>query len=89
MVGQVWMAKDIIEAWGPYAGMTRENTVLLVIDQVNSCAHERCEAPESMVWIFSDGAIYLNIVFLRHFFESGVENLVDDGIPRWVFLLSS
>lgn len=29
-----------------YAGATKENTVLLVIDPVNSCAHERCETPE-------------------------------------------
>ncbi len=26
--------------------MTKDNTVLLVIDPVNSCAHEKCETPE-------------------------------------------
>jgi len=25
---------------------TKDNTVLLVIDPVNSCAHKRCETPE-------------------------------------------
>ncbi len=30
----------------PYDGMNKDNTVLLVIDPVNSCAHERCETPE-------------------------------------------
>ncbi|MBI2326413.1 cysteine hydrolase [Candidatus Collierbacteria bacterium] len=29
-----------------YQGMTKGNTVLLVIDPVNSCAHEKCETPE-------------------------------------------
>jgi|WetSurMetagenome_2_1015567.scaffolds.fasta_scaffold45411_4 nicotinamidase-related amidase len=30
----------------PYSAMTIENTALLVIDPVNSCAHEKCETPE-------------------------------------------
>lgn len=29
-----------------YKSMTKDNTALLVIDPVNSCAHERCETPE-------------------------------------------
>ncbi len=29
--------------------MTSENTILLVIDPVNSCAHERCETPEMKI----------------------------------------
>ncbi|MFZ2202644.1 MAG: cysteine hydrolase [Microgenomates group bacterium] len=29
-----------------YRDMTKKNIVLLVIDPVNSCAHERCETPE-------------------------------------------
>lgn len=29
-----------------YEGMNKDNTALLVIDPVNSCAHERCETPE-------------------------------------------
>lgn len=29
-----------------YAKMNRDNTALLVIDPVNSCAHENCETPE-------------------------------------------
>lgn len=33
----------------PYAEMTKDDTVLLVIDPVNSCAHERCETPESKI----------------------------------------
>lgn len=28
-----------------YRGMNKDNTALLVIDPVNSCAHERCETP--------------------------------------------
>lgn len=30
----------------PYLAMTKDNTVLLVIDPINSCAHEKCETPE-------------------------------------------
>lgn len=30
----------------PYSGMTKDNTVLFVIDPINSCAHEKCETPE-------------------------------------------
>lgn len=29
-----------------HQGMTKENTALLVIDPINSCAHENCETPE-------------------------------------------
>lgn len=29
-----------------YDGMTKDNTALVVIDPVNSCAHEQCETPE-------------------------------------------
>lgn len=29
-----------------YQGMTKNNTVLLVIDPINSCAHEKCEIPK-------------------------------------------
>ena len=29
-----------------YTGMNKNNTALLVIDPVNSCAHEKCETPE-------------------------------------------
>ncbi len=29
-----------------YDGMTKDNTALVVIDPINSCAHEKCETPE-------------------------------------------
>jgi len=29
-----------------YDGMNKNNTALLVIDPINSCAHEKCETPE-------------------------------------------
>ncbi|HBC44997.1 MAG: Isochorismatase family protein [Candidatus Collierbacteria bacterium GW2011_GWB1_45_35] len=34
----------------PYSDMTKNNTVLLVIDPVNSCAHEKCETPEINIY---------------------------------------
>lgn len=30
----------------PYGNMSKENTALLVIDVINSCAHEKCEEPD-------------------------------------------
>lgn len=30
----------------PYARMNSENTALLVVDVINSCAHEKCEVPK-------------------------------------------
>lgn len=40
------MVSDIIETMKPYEGMNKDNAVLLVIDPINSCAHEKCETPE-------------------------------------------
>ncbi len=52
LIGLTWfqlsvrLVSDIIKIMKPYEGMTKDNTALLVIDPINSCAHERCETPE-------------------------------------------
>jgi nicotinamidase-related amidase len=50
----------------PYSGMTKDNTVLLVIDPINSCAHEKCETPE---WNIYFSKIRLMLPKLARFIE--------------------
>jgi nicotinamidase-related amidase len=50
----------------PYSSMTKDNSLLLVIDPINSCAHEKCETPE---WNIYFSKIRLMLPKLASFIE--------------------